>query len=409
MFIWQHPEWPAWRLDSERLLPMSARLAESRGALRGRLLGLGLTLQESHRAEVLGADAAATAKVEGETLPPSSLRSSVVRRLGLDRSGFEVPAPHQRNQRVEGLLEVLEDATLRAAEPLTHQRLQRWHQDLFAHEAGSGRLSRLGAYRVESVEVLSGRANEPLLHFAAPPAERVQAEMERFLTWWNQATQQDPALTAGLAHLWFETIHPFEDGNGRIGRAIADLTLCRADGQPRRAFSLSRQILEEQSGYYQALESAQRLPNATSSAPASAASYATATAASSAASSARSHPLDATPWLEWFLRCLSRAVNRAQDSLERATLRHNLTALAPTLNLNARQFKALERLIEAEPQGFEGGLTNRKYRSLTQSSDTTATRDLSELLKKQLLLKSPSGGRSSAYRLNSALLATPRH
>jgi Fic family protein len=397
MFIWQHPEWPAWRLDSERLLPLSARLAESRGALRGRLLGLGLTLQEAHRAEVLGDDAAATAKVEGETLPPSSLRSSVVRRLGLDRSGFEVPAPHQRNQRVEGLLEVLEDATLRAAEPLTHQRLRRWHQDLFAHEAGSGRLSRLGAYRVESVEVLSGRAHEPRLHFAAPPAERVQAEMERFLTWWNQATQQDPALTAGLAHLWFETIHPFEDGNGRIGRAIADLTLCRADGQPRRAFSLSRQILEEQSGYYQALESAQRLPTATSSAPAS------------AAASIRSHPLDATPWLEWFLHCLSRAVKRAQDSLERATLRHNLTVLAPTLDLNPRQIKALERLIEAEPQGFQGGLTNRNYRSLTQTSDTTATRDLSELLQKQLLIKSPSGGRSSAYQLNSAFLATPRH
>jgi Fic family protein len=389
MFIWQHPEWPEWRLDAGLLLPRCARLAEQRGLLRGRLQALGLPLQESHRAEVLGEDAASTAKVEGESLPPSSLRSSVVRRLGLERSGFEVPAPQRRDERVEGLLEVLEDATLHAAEPLTHQRLQRWHQCLFAHVAGSGRPVELGAYRSEQVQVLSGRANDPRIHFTAPPAERVPAEMERFLTWWQQSTEQDPALTAGIAHLWFETIHPFEDGNGRIGRAIADLTLCRGDGQPRRAFSLSRQILEEQSDYYQALETAQRLPPA--------------------ASPTSRHPLDATPWLEWFLNCLSRAVTRAEHSIHRATLRQHLTLLAPTLDLNPRQIKALERLIEAEPQGFQGGLTNRKYRSLTQSSDTTATRDLTDLLQKDLLTKSPSGGRSSAYRLNAAILSSSRY
>lgn len=384
MYAWQHPEWPRWSVDGARLLPACTQFADRHGALRGRLETIGLDLSSRHQAEVLGDDAASTAKVEGETLPPSSLRSSIVRRLGLERVGFEMPQPHRRDERVEGLLEVLEDATLHSQEPLTHERLHRWHQRLFAEERVGQRLERIGAYRSSPIEVLSGSVADPRVHFEAPPADRVPEEMERFIAWWNRSADQDPAITAGLAHLWFETIHPFEDGNGRIGRAIADLTLSRADRQPRRAFSLSRQILEDQDAYYQALESAQRLP-----------------------SSPRPNappPLDATPWLEWFVPCLTRAVLRAEHSLHRAILRHHLTQSADRLQLNPRQQKALERLIEAEPDGLIGDLTNRKYRSLTQTSDATASRDLADLLAKQLLTLAPSRGRSTAYRLNPAAL-----
>lgn len=435
MYVWEHPDWPRWGVDSGRLLPLCSGFAERRGRLIGRLGALGSGLVAGQEAEVLADDATSTARVEGEGLPLGPLWSSIAGRVGLEGGWVGGPGSGRRDGRVEGLLEVLEDASRNGGEPLSHGRLYRWHRWLFEGGSGGRQLERIGAYRGGAIEVLSGSIGKPRIHFRAPPAERVEAEMERFLDWWNGSREQNPALTAGLAHLWFETIHPFEDGNGRIGRAIADLTLARADGRPRRAFSLSRQILEDQAEYYRALEAAQRVeldvgssidrhalegaqadPEPAGQEPVRRGRVGRASATWAAADQALSNrdaagdsgpraALDATPWLEWFVGCLSRAVGHAEQSLQRASLRHQLGRQAGRLELNPRQLKVLERLIEAEPQGLTGDLTNRKYRSLTGASDTSASRDLRELLGKGLLSPTNARGRSTAYRLNPAGLA----
>ena len=305
---------------------------------------VGLEDQAALALEAFQKDALGTARIEGEELAPDSVRSSIARRLGLTD---EALAPSPRH--VEGLVEVLDDATRHHRQPLTADRLFGWHAALFPAGFSHLRPITVGAWRKDRIVVQSGWTGSETIHFEAPAPERLDEEMGGFLAWWNGAALKDSALKAGLAHLWLETIHPFDDGNGRIGRALVDMALAAGDNSLLRYYSVSAQILKERAGYYRALEEAQR------------------------------GTLDVTEWLAWFLSCALSAVREAESGVKVATLRARLRAELPIAELSQRQTKALHRLIEHEPVGFEGGLTNAKYCSMTGASRATASRDLADL------------------------------
>ncbi len=340
------------------------QLAAARASLRARVDAIGLDDRAALALAAFQEDALGTAKIEGETLAPEGVRSSIARRLGL-AEGTLPSSP--RN--VEGLVEVLDDATRHHGNELTAERLFGWHAALFPGGYSHLRPITVGAWRREAMRVQSGGPGSGTVHFEAPAPERVDEEVVAFLSWRNGGTQSDSALKAGLAHLWFETIHPFDDGNGRIGRALIDMALSAGDDSLLRYYSVSAQIFEERSGYYRALEEAQR------------------------------GNLDITAWLKWFLSCLLSAVHDAELRVEAATLRARLRASLPLTELNQRQTKALHRLIEHEPRGFEGGLTNAKYCSMTGASKATASRDLADLVQRGLLAVGEASGRSTRYSL----------
>lgn len=363
-WIWEHPDWTEqFRWDEARCLTALAEVRRAQGALLGRVSALGLGLDV--RATTLEQDAITTSAVEGEALAPASVRSSVARRLGLpDVAG----APS--DSRVDGLLDMLEDATTRAREPLTAERLWGWQAALFPTGRSGIRRISVGVWRCgdEPMRVLSGSDGQTL-HFEAPPSARVPAEMDRFLAWWAAGgPPTDGLLRAALAHLWLLTIHPFDDGNGRVSRAVADLALTLDDGAPGRAYSLSAQIVAERSTYYAELEAAQRGDG------------------------------EITSWMLWFLGCTHRAITRAERTLDGVFARARLWQRLGQTPLNERQLKAVRRMAESGPGGFEGGMTNRKYSALTRASRATAQRDLAELVALGVL--EPIGaGRSAAYGL----------
>jgi Fic family protein len=367
IYTWQHPDWPRFRWDDGALLEPVARLAEQRGRLLSELDTLGLADRTGIEVDAFVGDALDTSGIEGQALPPQSVRSSVAYRLGLDQGGV---APRRRD--VEGLVEVLVDATQRRDQPLTAERLWGWHAALFP--TGHSGIDRIvvGAWRTTPIQVLSGVIGEEQVHFSGPPHERVPDEMAALIDWWRGPSRSlEGVQRAGIAHLWFETIHPFEDGNGRIGRALADMALAQADGTGSRVYGLSSQILEDRSDYYRALKTAQ------------------------------AGNLDVTDWLVWFIRCVERAVMRARSTVARLLEGSRIRALAT--GLNERQLKVVNRLIEAGRDGFEGGLNNRKYRGITGASKATATRDLAELERRGFLLRGSSGGRSTGFQLDWAL------
>lgn len=366
-YIWQQSEWPTFRFDTNELVGPVVQFTKRRTVLLAKIAALGLETQVSLAARALAEDAQGTSAVEGEPLAESNVRSSVARRLGLDTSGLPEPT-----REVEGLVAVLDDATREHAKPLTAERLHGWHAALFPTGHSSLRRIVVADWRNTDISVQSGVLGKERTHFEAPPADAIPGEIEAFLTWWNAEPTIDGALRAGLAHLWFETLHPYEDGNGRIGRAILDMALAQEDSTPRRFYSLSRQILVERDAYYEQLEEAQ------------------------------SGSLDVTAWLIWLLECAGRAVAhseaQAATSIRRAALKAELTRHA----LQPRQVKVLTKLIEVGPSGFEGGMTNVKYRSITGVSKATAARDLSELVGRGLLTQSQSGGRSTRYGLTAS-------
>lgn len=363
-YLWQNSAWPTLRFESEALIEQLTELAAARASLGARVDAIGFDDRAALALDAFHEDALGTAKIEGEALAPESVRSSIARRLGL-AEGTLSSAP--RN--VEGLVEVLDDATRHHGKPLTAERLCGWHAALFPGGYSHLRPITVGAWRNEETRVQSGWTGSETVHFEAPAPERVAGDVDAFLGWWNSDTQKDSALKAGLAHLWFETIHPFDDGNGRIGRAIIDMALSAGDDSLLRYYSVSAQIFEERAGYYRALEEAQR------------------------------GSLDVTPWLKWFLSCVLSAVRDAELRVEAATLRARLRARLPFTELNQRQTKALHKLIEHEPQGFEGGLTNAKYCSMTGASKATASRDLTDLTERGLLVLGEGSGRSTRYSL----------
>ena len=342
-------------------LPL-AELRHRQGLLVGRMNAMGFSARAEAGLETLALDMVKSGAIEGESLNMPQVRSSLARRLGVDIGGLS-PVSRQ----VEGLTEMMLDATQRYAEPLTEERLLRWHLALFS--GGAPRRVVPGAWRTAAsgpMQVVSGYIGHEKVHFEAPAAERLEREISRFLEWFNAPPVSDPVLGAGIAHLWFVTIHPFEDGNGRIARAIADCALARADGCPQRFYSMSGQIERERRTYYEILERTQK------------------------------GALEITPWLEWFLACLRRAVDGAETTLAAVFRRASVWNRANRHALNARQRAILNRLLD----GFEGRLTSGKYAKLAKCSQDTALRDIRELMEFGILRQGKEGGRSTGYELS---------
>ncbi|MBO0360858.1 Fic family protein [Hymenobacter sp. BT186] len=360
LFIHQLPSWPHFHWDHATLESTLGTVRHQQGHLLGRLEALGLELRAEATLESLALDVLKSSEIEGEVLPPESVRSSLAYRLGLNQAGLP---PIDR--RVEGVVAMMLDATQRAQAPLTAERLFGWHHALFPTGYSGMYAVRVGAWRTGPMQVVSGPLGREWVHFEAPAAEELDAEMHRFLEWFNAPADLDPVLKAAVAHFWFVTIHPFDDGNGRIARAIADLQLTRADGMAPRGYSMSAQIQAERQTYYDLLETSQR------------------------------GTLDITPWLTWFLQCLGRALTRAEHTLGQVMVkarfweRHRLTPLTE------RQRLLVQRLLN----GFEGKLTTSKWARMAKCSQDTAGRDIADLISKGILLKESAGGRSTGYRL----------
>lgn len=363
-YVWQASDWPDWHYDLASLAEPLAKVSRAQGLLLGRLTDVGMALRDQASLAALTEDVIKTSEIEGERLDAESVRSSIARRLGVDIGAL---APVDRN--VEGVVEMVLDATARCDAALTKDRLLAWHAALFP--SGYSGLSRIhvGAFRDDAsgpMQVVSGPIGRQRVHFEAPPANRLDVEMARFIEWANTRTPDHPILKAGLGHLWFVTLHPFDDGNGRIARAIGDLLLARADGSPQRFYSLSAQIQREHRDYYDILERTQK------------------------------GSLDVTPWLTWFLENLAKAVNTAQHTLDTVLVKTRFWQRWATTPLNERQVKLLNRLLD----GFDGKLNSSKWATIAKCSPDTALRDINDLLARGVLRKSAAGGRSTSYELN---------
>ena len=362
-YIWQSTDWPVWRFDLAALAGPMADVSRAQGHLLGRLADIGVALRNQASLAALTQDVVKTSEIEGEQLNVESVRSSIARRLGVDIGAL---APVDRN--VEGVVEMVLDATANSHAPVTRERVFGWHAALFP--TGYSGLSRLtiGAWRDDAtgpMQVVSGPYGRQHVHFEAPPADRLDAETSRFHDWINAPTSEPPLVKAGLGHLWFVTLHPFDDGNGRIARAIGDLLLARADGSPQRFYSLSAQIQSERKAYYDILELTQK------------------------------RSMDVTPWLDWFLHSLQRAVDQANHTLDAVLVKARFWQHWATTPLNERQMKLLDKLLG----GFEGKLTSSKWATIAKCSPDTALRDINDLVARGVLRKTDGGGRSTSYVL----------
>lgn len=362
-YIWQNEAWPNFVYDQSRVAPLLAQVHRAQGHLLGRMHDIGLDLRDQAAVRVLTEDVLKTSEIEGEKLNRDSVRSSIARRLGVD-IGALAPADRQ----ADGVVDMVLDATQRYDEPLTVERLYGWHAALFPVGYSSLNRIRVGQWRDDSqgpMQVVSGPIHRQKVHFEAPPADRLDIEVQDFLNWFNSDQQDDPVVKAGLAHLWFVTIHPFEDGNGRIARAVGDMALARAERSIQRYYSLSAQIRWEREAYYDHLEATQK------------------------------SDLDVTQWLEWFLGCLLRAVQGAAETLASVLSKAHFWQRWSAVPMNDRQIKILNKLLD----GFEGKLTSRKWAVIAKCSQDTALRDINELLEQGVLRKLDAGGRSTAYEL----------
>ncbi len=362
-YIHELTDWPAFRWDAPALVNLLARVRHKQGLLLGKLAGLGFEIRREAGVSTLTDDVVKTSAIEGEHLDHKEVRSSIARRLGIDAAGL--PAP---GRQVEGVVAMMLDATQRHAEPLTAERLFAWHRQLFP-DGRSGMFGiTSGGLRTDAngpMQVVSGPMGWEKVHFEAPGAARLATEFRRFLEWFEGPAEEDGLLRAGLAHFWFVTIHPFDDGNGRIARAIADMALARADSSSERFYSMSSQIEKDRRGYYEVLEQQQ------------------------------SGTLDVTPWLAWFLGCLERAIDSAERSLAGVMLKARVWAAVNPVPVNERQKKVLNLLLG----DFKGFLTSAKYGKLAGCSHDTALRDIQELVERGILVRNPGGGRSTSYRL----------
>ena len=363
MYIWEKGTWPNLGWSDERLSPLLARVSREQGRLIGKMEALGFDLRGEAHLRTLTDDVVKSSEIEGEILDSAQVRSSIARRLGMDAGGL-IPADRD----VEGVVEMTLDATGNYAKPLSAKRLFDWHAALFPTGRSGMRKIRVGMWRDDStgpMQVVSGPIGKEVVHYQAPPADRIPTEMEQFLDWFAQPGDVDPVLTAGLAHLWFVTIHPFDDGNGRIARAIADMALARSENTGQRFYSMSAQIRRERNDYYTMLERTQKAV------------------------------LDVTPWQAWFLNCLLRAVGQANVTLGAVLEKARFWQRFAAESLNDRQIKMLNRLLD----GFEGKLTSSKWAKITKSSQDTAHRDIVDLVSRGALRKDPGGGRSTSYSL----------
>lgn len=371
-YIWQDKEWPSFTWDSNRLLPILSRARQIQGTILTRAKNLGLELTNEAQAEILIEEAVQTSAIEGEVLNRDSVRSSVIRHLGLDQAGL----PHTERH-IDGLVEILLGATGHYDKPLTDERLKSWHAALFP--TGFSGLTKIhaGAWRSEGVQVISGPIGREKVHFEAPPTEQVKTEMSRFIRWWEKDSKNiEGFLRAGVAHFWFVTIHPFEDGNGRITRALTDMALAQDEKLAMRFYSLSSQIMEERNAYYDMLEKSSK------------------------------ESLDITAWLEWFLGCLTRAMEKSETLIVKVLAKADFWRLRAQTTLSERQRKVINRLLDTGKGQFLGGLTTRKYCAMTKASRATAFREIADLVEKKILVQNPEGkGRSVSYDINWEALA----
>jgi Fic family protein len=356
-------DWPKFRWEEGRLAAPLSAARHLQGRLVGKMEALGFRLREEAVLRTLTEDVVKSSEIEGEKLDADQVRSSVARRLGIDIGGLQPADRH-----VEGVVEMMLDATQHYDDRLTAERLFGWHASLFSTgRSGMHRIT-VGAWRDDRtapMQVVSGPVGRERVHFEAPAAGRLEVEMQRFLEWFNGDAAMEPVLKAALAHLWFVTIHPFDDGNGRIARAIADLSLARSEGSSQRFYSMSAQILEERGEYYGILERTQR------------------------------GTMDVTAWMEWFLGCLTLAIEGAQAALSGVIDKARYWEKLRDVPLNERQRLVINKLLE----GFEGKLTTSKWAALTKSSTDTALRDIQQLVERGVLVRNAAGGRSTSYSL----------
>ena len=364
IWIWEHTDWPAFRWRETEVSPVLARARLAQGRILGAASMLDPALTLDADVSILVEDGVQTSAIEGERLDLEAVRSSVARHLGLPTAGS--PAP---SRAIDGLIDVLLDATRRFDAPLTLERLLGWQASLFPTGYSGLRAIRAGQLRgTEPMEVVSGGVGGERVHFLAPPRERLEAELARFLGWFGEPSKDlDGLVRAGLAHLWLITLHPFEDGNGRLARAVTDMAIARDEHRPMRLFSLSAQIQRRRSAYYKILERTQR------------------------------GDLDVTSWLSWFLEQVEDAATQAHSIVARTLGKARFWLRFQAVEISERQRKVLNRLLDAGPQGFAGGINNRKYMGLTRTSRATAWRELSDLVAKGCLVPTAKGGRSSAY------------
>ncbi|GER01507.1 cell division protein Fic [Iodidimonas gelatinilytica] len=364
MWIHEHQDWPAFTWDAEALASKLADIRHRQGRLLGRMEGLGFELKREASLRTLTNDVVKSSAIEGENLNPEEVRSSIARRLGIDIAGL-IPASRD----VEGIVEMMLDATQQFSKPLTKDRLFDWHAALFPTGRSGMHKITVGDWRTIAsgpMQVVSGPIGKEKVHFEAPSAERLEKEMSSFLEWVASDDGTDPVIKAGIAHLWFVTIHPFEDGNGRIARGIGDMALARADGTPDRFYSLSSQIEAERKQYYDRLEAQQRATP------------------------------DITGWLSWFLDCLGRAISNAEATLGNVLFKAQLWDIINQKPVNDRQRLIINRMLEDD---FEGFMNTSKYAKLAKCSNDTALRDIQELKERNIFIQNPGGGRSTSYRL----------
>ena len=377
-WIWQHPKWPHFGLQQEALSPLLRQITLAQGALQGRARGADPALQAGFSLDAMLQNIVNSSAIEGESLNVESVRSSLARRLGLQAGTTASP-----EARGEGLARIMWDATTNLDAPLNEARLLQWHEWLFAGDDGFlGRRIRIGAWRgPEPMQVVSGRIDRPTVHFEAPPREGLEGRIAEFVAWFNASRSEaalDPLLRAAIAHFWFVTLHPFDDGNGRIARALTDLALAQGERQSIRFYAMSAAILADRKGYYRQLEGAQKMASPDA-------------------------PLDLTPWLRWFLATLQQAIADALAQIDRVLGKSRFWLLHRPQSLSPEQIKVLNRLLDGdqpERGGFAEGISAAQYQAVAKVSKATATRHLADLVAKGCLVRLPGGGRNTRYQIN---------
>ncbi len=368
LWIWQQPSWPHFTWQADALAPPLRACSQAQGRLLGMLGAVGSDTEAQSSLDAMLQNIVTSSAIEGEQLNVGSVRSSLARRLGLNEED-------RTTSRSEGLAELLLDATRAYQQPLDLQRLFTWHGWLFpSDDQLLARPLRIGMLRGEEpMQVVSGRLDRPTVHFEAPPRAGLEAQLGDFLAWFESSRSDaslDPFLRAGIAHFWFVTLHPFDDGNGRLTRAITDLALAQGEQQAIRFYAMSASILDDRAGYYRILEASQK------------------------------GSLDVTAWLQWFLDTLLKSLEQALVRIDRVLVKARFWQAHRTDSLPPEQIKVLNRLLDGGDKGFEAGISAAQYQAVAQVSKATATRHLSDLLEKGCLLRLPGGGRSTRYQIN---------
>jgi len=366
-YIWQRPSWPAFRWNDTDLIGPLGTCRFQQGSLSAQMKELGFDVRQRAQAEILIEEAIKTSEIEGERLDPNAVRSSVARRPGLPSAGMVTT----KDQQADGVVQILLDATMNFNQALTPERVLGWHAALFPTGYSGLQKIRVASWRDDRngpLKVVSGPIGRQRIHYEAPPAAHLANEMGRFFTWWAESRKEmDGLLRVGLGHLWFVAVHPFEDGNGRVARALTEMALAQDENLSTRYYSLSSQIMAEREDYYEILDRTNRGDG------------------------------DITAWIKWFLECTTRAILSSNKLLSNVMLKARFWKLYARTTFKERQSKVLNRMLDAGPGGFEGGLTNRKYAGMAHVSRATAQRELADLVQKGVLRPNPGGGRSTSY------------